>query len=114
MSRASLNDRDREAIARLPVKGHQQVEPMLVVSTAHLTREDAQRLDEGTHAYKETFKRDEGYVFHTRNHANPDACCGDPSESMLLCFRRADSLGCDWLMFDCDADVIEDIPHHDW
>ena len=91
--------------------GHHLVETMLVVSTAHLTPELAQQMMDGE-GPSPSMQRGEGFLYHGEAlHAAARATGFAP---LRLLAERADALGCHWVMFDRDADVVEDIPWQDW
>jgi hypothetical protein len=96
---------------RLALEGN--VEPMLVVSTAHLTEAEAKSIDNGTAPISPTFERDEGWQF-TYDEMHPDDPDATLSQTLIEVRQRAFDLKCDWVMFDCDAPVIADIETHDW
>ncbi|WP_162742184.1 hypothetical protein [Nitratireductor sp. OM-1] len=91
---------------------HAETQKILAVSTAHVTEETAQRLDaddiEGVTVFP---KAGFGWWVHTTPH--PDASAGIPQE-LRDAMNFAVGAGCDWLMLDRDATIIEELPHWEW
>lgn len=104
---------DALTLKRRATLGAAQVESMLVVSTAHMTEEEGRAVTSGDHWAKPTFARDEGFMFH-RDSLSQEGDSITLSAGFFGCIKRAHDLGCDWIMFDCDGDVIEDIPSYEW
>jgi hypothetical protein len=96
-----------------------EITKMLVLSTSHITAETAQLLEDRERAAIDTTS-DRLPVFYSKSeygwfvYVSEDAeDQGYPSD-MVEVLRYARSNDCGWLMFDCDADVIEDLPAYEW
>lgn len=93
---------------KLPDPAVPTTHKMLELSTSHVTRETAWVLDTGKWCY---VKGDYGWFVHV-----PDP--SDESEAMpddlrwILAYAR--EVGCHWIMFDRDADPIDELPSYDW
>ena len=107
---------DELTMKRRTMLGAMLVETMLVVSTAHMTEDEATAIESGDHWCQPVLNREEGFMF-VMGYLTESVSSGDfltLSEGFRGCIRRASDLGCDWLMFDRDADPIEDIKVYDW
>jgi len=87
------------------------IEPMLVISTAHVKQPDAEWLDQmaycdgGPVVYA---KGEYGWLIPT---TLSDA---DYPEAVRAGLAYARTLGCDWLMYDRDADTVDALPSFEW
>lgn len=85
---------------------------MLDISTAHVSRETATMLD-GAPAIMITAYQKNGYGWFVwvppadfeRTHTPDDL-------SKVFAYAREQK--CDWVMFDRDAEIIDDLPSFDW
>jgi hypothetical protein len=78
------------------------IEPMLVMSTAHLSAPDREYLDSGkgtviANAY--------GWIVYTKQEILP---------GLMPLLDFANKLGCVWIKFDADGPVFDEFPTFDW
>lgn len=93
---------------------HSQTEKMLAISTSHVTSETAKRLSEDTIYGVTVFEKGKyGWWVHTTTMDDPLHPNEVPTE-LAEAIKLAVSFGCDWIMFDRDAPVIEELPHWEW
>ena len=90
---------------------------MLALSTGHITRETADLMD---------INRIGGVVLYNKDAAGwfvhiPDSGLdfdeledGECPADLYRCMKYARDNGCDWIMFDCDVETIEDLPVYNW
>jgi len=85
------------------------VEPMAIVSTAHLPPQEASEIIPAKIKRRELIgmEREEGFLLCT-NQLDPDLVV----MSSLLGFFKG--RGFNWVMFDCDADMVDDLPEYEW
>ena len=88
-----------------PVLEPPEIAKMLVLSTAHVTRETAEWLNTETVGYR---KGDYGWIIYTD--ADPD----ELAPELVACLEFAKAQGCEWIMFDCDADKIDSLETFEW
>lgn len=81
------------------------IEPMLVVSTAHVPEAFSKVAQ---HAAR--FTRDTGWIFHTWQ---ADPMHGLPPEVRAI-LDFAKGKGCQWVMFDADAEALDLWPTFEW
>lgn len=95
---------------------------MLVVSTSHISRETADCIEAVVDTlaaggdgpkWAPTFTRDEGWVFYVGNVAGEHKAPVAPVD-LALVMDYAHSHGCAWLMFDCDGQLVDDLPTFEW
>lgn len=104
----------------MTAKGLHNVVKVLDASTAHVTREMAAAIDAGTFPKTPIMMGEYGWLFtapETDNlpeHFKDRGLDGAEYEPFRLVTQRAAELGCTYIMFDRDADVIEDLPVFDW
>lgn len=84
------------------------IEPMLVLSTAHLDEQTCNGWLR-TAAIAVYEKADYGWFIPVPED-EPESAPAD----LVACFALARSLHCDWLMFDRDADTHPILPVHEW
>ena len=86
-----------------------QIEQMVVLSTGHVPKQEASRIEELIMDGSITgMQRSEGWLIHT--HAPIDSC---PHLTRLLGFAMA--YDCEWILFDRDAGTTHDLlPTFDW
>lgn len=100
------------------------IEHMLVLSTAHITHEVAEALDERLTAdanpdcYLDTEEWADNLVFFPKCDYGwfiyvPDKN-GDVPQSLAECFNLARANLCPWLMLDRDATVVSNLPAFYW
>lgn len=82
------------------------IEKILVLSTGHLSEIVAQR----AHIWAPTFTRDEGWMWAV---PSKEHWCGYPSE-LEDAFKLAVAHDCTWVLFDRDAEKIDELPWHEW
>lgn len=96
-------------------KGGELVRKVLDISTAHLPSETADMIDSDLFPKRPAMARAEGWLFSTpaaedfKEESNKWPC-----EAFRLVMQRAILLGCDWVLFDRDGLLIEDLPIFDW
>ena len=88
---------------------------MLALSTAHVTKETADLMDND---------KAKGVVLYNKDGAGwfvyiPEACDFDELEDdcpsdLYQCMKFALDNGFDWIMFDCGVDVISELPEYEW
>ena len=95
-----------------------QIEPMLAISTGHISKETAERLTnlsiEGVIAY---YHGDHGWLISV-----PDVGWSGLDENVPLlvhddlyqCMKMAQARGCCWLLLDGDAAAIEGLDTYEW
>lgn len=83
-----------------------EIATVLVISTAHITRATALKLEE--FEIEAAFTRSDGWVLHVGDKAT-DA----PADlEAALAFARAQ--GCTWLMLDCDGPLVVGLESWSW
>jgi hypothetical protein len=99
-----------------------EVVRMLVLSTAHVSKETADLLNERGSEALFTFypKGDYGWMIPVQrlqhektgaiSVANPERMPGDLVQVMVMALNER----CEWVMFDCDADQIPGLPVYEW
>ena len=87
-----------------------EIAKMLVLSTAHLTEATCNSYLPGWDgpAYQ---KGDYGWFVPMFDHFRE---CVDGADDLRACMEKAAALGCEWLMFDRDADQVDGLPVYDW
>lgn len=87
-------------------------ERMAVISTAHLPENEAEEVSELIETGAITgMKREYGWLIHTKPLSYP-ARVQVPHLNYVLGYLFARDFP--WVMFDCDADKLPDIPAFDW
>lgn len=89
-----------------------EIERILVATTAHITREEARKLDLGNYS-----RGDTGwliYVNHPSDYRSQIPEISQPSEGLAGAIAQARALGCAYLLLDRDADALEGVPTYDW
>ena len=90
---------------------------MLALSTAHVTKDTADMMNkdsiDGVMLYN---KGDYGWFVHI-----PDSGLdfnelenGECPADLYRCMKYARDNGFDWIMFDCDVEVISEMPEYEW
>lgn len=84
------------------------IEPLLVLSTAHL---EEQTCNGWLHSapFAAFAKGDYGWFVYVTDD-EPD----DLPADLRGCLALARTLHCDWVMFDCDADIVAVLPVYRW
>lgn len=97
-----------------------RIDKVLVLSTAHLKQEEAERLDdEDSFALLSYMRWDYGWQFYVSLDTELEtlqknwASLG-LSEGFYSALSLAYKLGCEWLRLDTDGDTDEDLPHYEW
>lgn len=101
---------------------HDNIEKMLVLSTAHVTKETAEWLDKidwlnegpagntyGTYGWF-TYAHDD----NTCEPSAPHAPEGEYPADLWAVFQKARELGASYVLLDCDATEIDGLPEYDW
>lgn len=99
-------------ITHLRVESDLEIEPMLTISTGHITKDtadafDAKMGDDGIPAFFP--KGDYGWFVFVPDQIEPE--CPADLASLL---RFAKEKGCTWLVLDCDAEQVDGLPTYDW
>lgn len=84
---------------------------IIVMSTAHLKKETFEFLNGG--AYPISFVNDDGYGRIIR-FTDSDFEDVDMPEDLIRCMTYAERFGCDYIKFDCDALVYDDLQTYKW
>jgi len=84
------------------------IEPMLVLSTGHLT-EATCKVWLHNAPFAVFAKGDYGWFVHVTDD-EPD----DLPSDLAACLAAARERACIWVMFDRDADVVSTLPVYDW
>lgn len=96
----------RRSVARPPT----YLRSFLDISTAHVTRETARRYDDGEGPHM-VASGEYGWLLHVPEpDGEADGLPGDIA-AVFACARRN---GCDMVLFDRDATVIDELPSYDW
>ena len=84
-----------------------EIQKMLVLSTSHLraVTEKAMRFGDAPFLYD---KKNGGYIIPFIDQAQIDTLRGDGYYDVADVLAYADKRGCTWVMFDCDANLIDD------
>lgn len=80
-----------------------EITKMLVISTGHLTEETC---NSGKIGYE---KGEYGVFVWVPPEVDEDA-----PQDLRVCHHLARINDCDWLMFDRDADTVDELPLYDW
>lgn len=84
------------------------IETLLVLSTAHIKPETCNVWLQ-TAPFATFGKAEYGWFVYV-----PDDELSDLPDDLRPCFALARSLDCDWVMFDCDAELIQGLPTYRW
>lgn len=90
-----------------------EIRKILVLSTAHVREETGRMLDNTDHELWPVSGGpygDVGWFVY----AHDEDVDGNIPEEMMAVFEFARANGCDNVLFDCDAEVIDDLSHWDW
>lgn len=90
----------RDVAALFPVRPH--IEPMLVMSTAHLSDLDREYLDSGKGI---VIANSYGWIVYTKQEILP---------GLMPLLDFANKQGCIWIKFDADGPVFDEFPIFDW
>ena len=89
------------------------VSKMLSLSTAHLEKATADALTNGFSFGQTVYDKDVyGWWIALPDLSDPPEEVESPSLRAVL--ERAKLLGCEWLMLDSDAEILDDLPSYDW
>lgn len=83
------------------------IEKMLVMSTAHLPCPITPENAPDPIWYE---KGDYGWLVYARLFRTPY----DTTPELIDIMTYADKLGCEWVMFDCDATILPNFPTFEW
>ena len=105
---------EAEDVLRNPTVGL-ETPRMLVLSTAHVTKETALRFQGNWRNELPPFyaKGEYGWIIPLQSDGNGEErwqYCSD----LLMIRRLAEANGCTWVMLDRDADVVDALPSYDW
>jgi len=96
-----------------------EFQKILVLSTAHLTEEDNDFLSNEEYSENLDCVIDEtpyGWMVHISK--NKDELFSEVHRLLSENFRKAMELAfindCDWVRFDCDGNVVEELKSYDW
>jgi hypothetical protein len=106
------------------------IETMMCLSTGHVTRETAEALEQWVEnqSYSDPNERphdtpewvDDLIAYPHGEYGWMICVVGftdgpeGPPEDMLYCIEHAKNSGCDWLLLDRDAELIDELPSFDW
>lgn len=84
---------------------------ILELSTSHLTKDTAERMDNGHYCicrydYGALVYVDPWQVAHYKTTSWP--------KDLIVCIEYALLLNCDYILFDSDEEPIEDLPTYEW
>ena len=88
-----------------------EIRKFLTLSTAHVTNETRLILDETSTKDWPVFGFGGVYGWVIYAH---DENLGEIPEDLWRVIEYARANGCDYVMFDADADMIEELPHYEW
>lgn len=96
-------------MATAPAPEWQPIESMMVLSTAHITEDTCNRWlnEEAGPAYR---KGEYGWFIYAHWTESTSAMPVD----LAACLEFARAKGCGWVMFDCDASSVEELPEYGW
>lgn len=87
-----------------------EIHKMLVLSTAHITRETAEKLENDAYALS-TYPREEyGWFIYIPY----DWDEYELPEDLKACIKLAKNNNCVWLCLDCDGLTTHNLPVYDW
>ncbi len=87
---------------------------ILDISTAHVTAETARMLEDGE-AGPTTLQHPRGFGFLVYVPSDPDEPLDENiPDDLKTVMLHAREYNCDWIMFDRDGMVINDLPEFDW
>ena len=90
---------------------------MLALSTGHVSRETAELMDDDN-IDDVTLYNKSGYgwyVYIPDEGIDFDKLAdGECPADLYRCMKYARDNGCDWLMFDCDVETIDELPVYNW
>lgn len=89
------------------------IRKFLDISTGHLPPSERERIDDGE-AGPLAYPHPDGYGWFVYVPEDPDMWQDDEDDdampALLACMKRARALGCDYILFDCDAPIDEELP----
>ncbi|MBJ6361546.1 hypothetical protein ACFOQM_09630 [Paenibacillus sp. GCM10012307] len=101
------------------IQSESVIQKMLVISTAHIEKETAEWLSDTAIDGGELVVYEKGeYGFHI--HVDPDEQSEQDvkeksiPEELLPIISLARQLGCDWIVLDADAYIIEELEVFEW
>ncbi len=86
---------------------------VLVVSTAHVTKAEADQFGGGGHPLLAYLSWEYGWQVHV-DPLGVDCDPPEASQGMLDVFRAARDRGCTWVRFDQDAPLLDGAEHYTW
>lgn len=92
---------------------------LLDMSTGHLQEETTERMDEGAqfpfiYSRKVVGGEYYGYFVHVPDAFDVDFDDGEWPEDMIDCMKFAMRAGVDWIMFDAEGKVYDDLKKYEW
>ena len=97
------------------------VRKFLDISTAHITENTAGMLDDSVHQFLGTAPfiayplGDAGWLVYVPSEDSPNTnTLAEFHPDLLACMEYARQHNCDYIMFDQDGTVIDDLPAYDW
>lgn len=98
-----------------------EIHKTLVLSTAHMTREDSELLAEAQHDVElagmtpVTYEMDEyGWMVYVSSESLISSSLSQFSEGFRDAVEMAQAHGCLWVRFDRDANVVGELKTYDW
>ena len=96
-----------------------EIHTIPVISTAHITREVANRLDSEHQPWCAcACYRDVGFFLYLDEHSDMDEpvpqCLLDIRDWRMSLEREGKLDNCRWVRLDCDADTVDGLPTYDW
>ncbi len=90
---------------------------MLVLSTGHVSMETAELMDNNNISRVVLYnKGDYGWFVYIPDEGIDfdELEDGECPADLYRCMKYARDNGCDWLMFDCDTETIDELPVYNW
>lgn len=85
---------------------------MLALSTGHVSEETAKLMDIDQCGLVVYEKEDYGWFVHLPDPL--DEYKESTPKDLYKCMTFAMKQGCDWVMFDCDVEPIDELPVYEW
>ena len=89
---------------------------MLTLSTSHISKETAARLDDPDGFSLECWLS----IYNTQDYGwwifvdSANVYAEDMPDDLKACILLADANACEWLCLDCDGEILETLPTYDW
>lgn len=95
-----------------------QIENILTISTAHLSREDARILEKHPMFFNAYPKYEDsdlvGWIIDTCEYRYDQAFLGDSPGSIRSIIEAALEMNVQWINIDRDGDTIDELPAYEW